>query len=149
MTFIPRQDRSELRGDRAAIASRAMGGDIMDATLARIGAEFNGADRINNFKLRCERAIQGTISDQALQARYGARLARLRHLTVAQAYDLVALWFKAEQDALRIPIALGTPRATFLSLEILRELRLMLRLARYLVDSHLTIGCVVNNLHGE
>jgi len=100
----------------------------MTIALAQIGAAFGEAAIVDAFKLRVECVIRRGPHDVAVRARFGARAALLRGRSLDAAIVTVERWWRAERKAFQIASALGC--ATRLSLEVLRELRLILRWMR-------------------
>jgi hypothetical protein len=100
----------------------------MAVALAHIGAAFDRTAAITDFKLRIERIMALAPDDPAVQARYGARAARLTDLDLDAAIERVERWRRDERKAFQIACALGC--ATRLSLEVLGELGLILRWMR-------------------
>jgi len=166
LTLHPRlrKNRDMERGRRAANAVRAGGGDAMAAALAQIGATFDETAVINGRKLRVERFIALGTGHSAVRARFGARarmiyeavivwranndlLARMAgmppsgsDITLAIAINLVERWYRNERKAFQVAAAFGA--GIPLSLEVLTELRLILRLIRasaYFRDHFLAI----------
>ena len=101
----------------------------MAAALAEIAAAFDAAAAIADFKLRVEDALRRGPHDAAVRARFSARAALLYRRDLDAAIALVDCWWREERKAFQIASALGG--GTRFSLEVLRELRLMLRLARF------------------
>ena len=129
MPFTPRGERMPARARAAAIAARAATGSAMDAALAQIGAAFGEAAALNDFKLRVERLIRLGPQHAAVRARFAARAELLRGLSLDVAIAASERWWRTERTAFAIASALGTGNR--LSVEILRELRLILRLLRF------------------
>lgn len=100
----------------------------MAAALAHIAAAFDEAAAINSFKTRIERLIRLGPHHPAVRARFAMRAAMLRGRDLDGALAAVERWWRDERKAFQIASAFG--RATRLSLEILTELRLVLRLMR-------------------
>lgn len=125
----PRDRRDLDRAHRAGEAARAHGGTAMDAALAQIGAAFDEAARINGFKRRVERWLRLPPHHPAVRARFSARAAMLRGRSLDAAIALTERWWRDERRAFAIARALG--RGNALSLEVLSELRLILRLLRW------------------
>ena len=100
----------------------------MAVALAQIGAAFDEAATINAYKIRVERLIRLGPCHAAVRARFGARAAMLFGRGLDAAIVLVERWWRDERKAFQIASALGC--ATRLSLEVLGELRLILRLMR-------------------
>jgi hypothetical protein len=128
MPYRPRQTRDMERAREAAASARAQGSSALDAALAQIGAAFNEAAAINGFKLRVERLLRLGSEHPALRARYGARAAMLMGRNLDAAIGAIERRWRDERKAFQIACALG--RGSRLSLEVLRELRLILRLMR-------------------
>jgi hypothetical protein len=100
----------------------------MDVALAQIDAAFGRAAVVNAYKLRVEGFIRLGPHDPAVRARFSARAELLRGRNLDAAIVLVERWWRCEQKSFQIASALG--RGCALSLETLRELRLILRLLR-------------------
>jgi len=100
----------------------------MDIALAQIGAGFDQAAVINGLKLRVERSLRLAPDHPAIRARFAARAAMLSGRGLQEAVTVVEQWWRAERKAFQIASALG--RGSRLSLEVLSELRLILRHAR-------------------
>jgi len=128
MSHGRREERESERIRAAAIAARSATGSAMDAALAQIGAAFDETAAIASFKLRVEHLIRLGPAHPAVRARFGARAERLRGQSLDQAIATVARWWRDERKAFQIASALGCGNR--LSLEVLRELRLILRLLR-------------------
>ena len=101
----------------------------MDVALAQIGAAFDDAARINAFKLRVAHWLRLGPNHPAARARFGTRAEVLRGRGLEAAIVLAERWWRDERKAFAIASALG--RGNALSLEVLRELRLILRLLRW------------------
>jgi hypothetical protein len=117
----------------------------MAVALAHIGAAFDEAAVINGFKLRVERVIALGPEHPAVRARYGARAAMLADLRLDEAIARVERWRRDERKAFQIASVFGAgPR---LSLEVLRELRLVLRLMcrKRMHDEYETIRAATAN----
>jgi hypothetical protein len=123
-----REERERRRIDRAVQTARGERAPAMAVALAHIGAAFDEAAVINGFKSRVERMIALGPDHAAVRARYGARAAMLADLTLDQATARVERWWRDERKAFQLASVFG--RATRLSLEVLRELRVILRLMR-------------------
>jgi hypothetical protein len=124
----PRNNRDLERVRRAGAAARAQDQSAMDAALTQIGAAFDEAAAINGFKLRVERLLRLGPYHTAVRARFGARAQLLIGRSLDAAIVLVERWWRDERKAFQIASALGC--GSRLSLEVLRELRLVLRLMR-------------------
>jgi hypothetical protein len=121
------RSRTLARANAAAATVRANGGSAMDAAKAAIGAGFDEAAAINDFKVSVLSMIRLGTGHPAVRARYGARAEMLsRSLDVA--IIQVEHWYRAERKAFQISRAFGG--GSRLSVEVLGELRLILRLIR-------------------
>ena len=129
MPYRRREERDRERARRAAAVVQAKGHSALDAALTEIGAAFDQAAVINDFKIRIERLIRRGPRHPALRARFGARAAILRGRSLDAAIATVERWWRDERKAFQIASALGG--GSRLSLEISRELRLILRLMRF------------------
>jgi hypothetical protein len=78
--------------------------------------------------MRIERLLRLGPCHPAAQARFGARANLMRGRSLAAALALVEQWWRAERKAFQIASALGYGNR--LSLDVLRELRLILRWLR-------------------
>jgi hypothetical protein len=123
----PRQERDAERIQRAAEAARV--GLAMAVALAQIDAAFDEAAAINAFKIKVERLMRLGPHHGTVRARVGARAEMLSGRSLDAAVVVVERWWRDERKAFQIASAFGC--ATRLSLEILRELRLILRLMRF------------------
>ena len=101
----------------------------MAIALAEIGTAFDQAAAINSFKLRIERLIRLGAGDPAVRARFAARAALLAGCDLGGAVVTVERWWREERKALQVASLFG--HGSRLSLETLRELRLIVRLLRY------------------
>ena len=129
---MPRWPRSRFdleRARRAGAATRAQGGSAMDAALAEIAAAFGEAAVVNAFKLRVEETWRRGPQHPAVRARFTARAALLHGKNLDAAIVLADRWWRAERKAFQIASAFG--RGNGLSLDVLAELRLILRLMRW------------------
>ena len=98
----------------------------MAIALAQIGAAFDEAAVVNAFKLKVEHLLRLGPQHPAVRARFGARAAMLAGRGLDAAIVIAERWWRDERKAFQIASAFGcAPR---LSLEVLRELRLILRL---------------------
>jgi hypothetical protein len=129
MAHRRREERESERIRMAAIAARSATGSAMDVALAQIGAAFDEAAAVNGFKLRVEHALRLGPQHDAVRARFGARAALLSGRSLDAAIAVTERWWRDERKAFQIASALGYGNR--LSLEVLRELRLILRLMRY------------------
>jgi hypothetical protein len=146
-----RRGRDQERARRTGQAVRAGGGSAMDAALAAISAGFDEAAAITSFQLRVLNYIRLGTGHPAVRARYGARVEMIRQRTAAWtqanslaagplgfsphpdttltiAINLVEGWYRNERKAFQFASVFGCGNR--LSLEVLRELRLILRLIR-------------------
>jgi hypothetical protein len=126
---LSREERDRERVRRAAAAARAESAPAMHVALAQIGAAFDETAAINSFKMRVERFLRLAPDHPALRARFGARLTLLDGRSLNDAIAAVERWWREERKAFQVAIALGY--GTGLSLEVLRELRLILRFMRF------------------
>jgi hypothetical protein len=101
----------------------------MDRALAQIGAAFDEAAAVNDFKLRVERLLQLGPQHPAVRARFAARAERLAGRDLTAAMATVDRWWRDERRAFQLASAFGYGNR--LALEVLRELRLALRLMRF------------------
>jgi hypothetical protein len=124
----PRQQRDRDRARRVAAAIRTASGSALDAALAEIGAAFDQAAVVNGFKLRVERYLRLGPRHPACRARFGGRAAMLVGRNLDAAIATVERWWRDERKAFQVASALGG--GSRLSLEVLRELRLILRVMR-------------------
>jgi hypothetical protein len=129
MPYRARNQRDLERARRAADAARALGRPAMDVALTQIGAAFDHASTLNGFKLRVERFLELGAHDPAVCARFGARAELLRGRGLDAAVALVERLWRDERKAFQIASALGGGNR--LSLEVLSELRLVLRIMRF------------------
>jgi len=100
----------------------------MDMALAQIEAAFDDAAAINGFKLRVERWLRLEPAHAALRARVGRRAGMLAGRNLDAAVAAVERWWRDERKAFQIASALGYGNR--LALDVLGELRLILRLMR-------------------
>ena len=125
-----RQQRDRARIDAAGERAKANGASALDVALAKIDAAFGNAAVIAGFKIRVELLLQPDIHHPALRARFGARAQSCSRATnFDAAVAAVERWWRTETKAFAIACALG--RGNRLSLDVLRDLRLILRLARF------------------
>jgi hypothetical protein len=129
MPHRPRAERQLERSRAAANAARASSAFAMDTALAQIGAAFDEAAAVNAFKLRVERLLSCGPHHPAVRARFAARAAMLAGRGLDAANVLVERWWRDERKAFQIASALGYGNR--LSLDVLVELRLILRLMRF------------------
>ncbi len=129
---MPRGRREQRVSERirmAAHAARTAPGSAMAVALAQIGTAFDEAAALNDFKLRVERLVRLGPRHAAVRARFRARTERLHDAGLDAAIARVERWWRDERKAFQVASALG--RGNKLSLEVLRELRLALRLMRF------------------
>lgn len=125
----PRQERDAERIQRAAEAARVGPKLAMAVALAQIDAAFDEAAAINAFKIKVERLMRLGPHHGTVRARVGARAEMLSGRSLDAAVVVVERWWRDERKAFQIASDFGC--ATRLSLEILRDLRLILRLMRF------------------
>ncbi len=128
MPYRPRAQRDLQRARRAGAAARLAGQPGLETALIQIGAAFDEAAIANALKLRVERALRLGPQHAAVRARYGARAVMLNGYSLDAAIMLVERSWRDERKAFQIAAALG--RGNRLSLDVLTELRLILRLMR-------------------
>jgi hypothetical protein len=141
-----REARESHRIRSAAGRAQAGGGAALDAALAQIGAAFDEAAAIFDFKLRVERMLCRGPQHPAVRARFAARAAMLCGLSLDAATTRAERWWRDERKAFQIASALGYGNR--LSLESLRELQLILRLLRYR-RMHAEFDAIVAAVCGE
>jgi hypothetical protein len=129
MAHTPRSRRDAQRIRRAAETADRDRMPAMAAALTQIGTAFDDAATINAFKVRVDRLIQLGANHPVVRARFCARAAMLSGRNLDGAIIVVERWWRDERKAFQIASAFG--RASRLSLEILSELRLILRLLRF------------------
>jgi hypothetical protein len=129
MACRARRERDLARARRAGAAARARGLTVMEATRAQVQAAFDQAAIVNALKVCVEHWLRLGPHHPAVRARFSARAELLRGRSLDAAIMLVERWWRDEQKAFQIASALG--RGSGLSLEVLRELRLILRLMRF------------------
>ena len=129
MPHRQREAREFERIRMAASAARAATGSALDAALAQIGAAFDETAAISDLKLRVERTLCRGPQHPAVRARFGARAALLVGLSLDAATARAERWWRDERKAFQIASALGYGNR--LSLDVLRELRVILRLLRF------------------
>jgi hypothetical protein len=118
----------------------------MDVALAQIGAAFDEAAAINAFKLRVERLLCLGPQHAAVRARFAARAARLSTRNLDGAIATAERWWRDERKAFQIASALGYGNR--LSLDVLRELRFILRLMRF-KGMQAEFGVIVGTVCGD
>jgi hypothetical protein len=129
MRYRLREDRDRERVGRVAAAARAENASAMDVALAQIGAAFDDAAVVNGFKIRVERWLRLAPDHPASRARFGARAALLSGRSLNEAIAGVEQWWREERKAFQVASALGCSNG--LSLDVLRELHLILRIMRF------------------
>jgi hypothetical protein len=129
MTHRPRAERDAERLRAAATAKGQTNASAMDQALAQIEAAFGEAAAVNDFKLRAERLLRLGPYHPAVRARFRARAQMLSGCNLASAAARADRWWREERRAFQIASALGT--GSRLSLEVLSEARLVLRLMRF------------------
>jgi hypothetical protein len=129
MPYRRRDGRDRERARRTAAAAWTKGQSALDVALSEIDTAFDEAAAINDFKIRVERLMRRGPRHPALRARFGARAAMLHGRGLDAAVATVERWWRDERKAFQIASALGG--GTRLSLEVLREMRLVLRLMRF------------------
>jgi hypothetical protein len=123
-----RQEHDSARIRRAAADIPTEQRSAMAVALAQIGAAFGEAAAVNAFKIRVEQLIRLGPQHPAVRARFGARAALLAGRDLDAAIVVAERWWRDERKAFQIASVFGcAPR---LSLEVLRELRLILRWMR-------------------
>jgi len=127
--YRPRAGRDAERIRRATATARTQARPAFSVALAQIEAAFDEAAAVNDFKLRVERLIGLGPRHPVMRARFAARAALVCGHNLDGAIILVERWWRDERKAFAIASAFG--RGSRLSLEILGELRLLLRLLRF------------------
>jgi len=146
MPHRPRAERQLERIRMAESTARAATGSAMDTALAQIGAAFDEAAAVNGFKLKIERLIRLGPQHAAVRARFGERAEMLSGRTLDAAIVRAERWWRDERKAFQVASALGFGNR--LSLEVLRELRLVLRLLRF-KEMQAEFGAIVAALCDE
>ncbi len=126
--YRPRQQRDKERVRRATLAATAQAQPAFAVALVQMEVAFDEAAVVNDFKLRVERLIRLGPHHLVVRTRFSARAALLRSRSLDGAIFLVERWWRDERKAFAIASAFG--RGSRLSLEVLSELRLVLRLLR-------------------
>jgi hypothetical protein len=129
MSLSLRRQRDRDRINHAGEMAQARGASALDIAFAKIDAAFDHSAAINGFKIRVELLLQTDRYHPALRARFGARAGMLAARSLDASVQAVERWWRDEQKAFAIASALGG--GTRLSLDVLRELRLILRLMRF------------------
>jgi len=130
----PRDARDLERARRAAEAARdaTNGGaarPVLAAALAAIEAAFSQAAVVNDLKIAVERHIRRGPDHLAVRARFAARAGLLHGRGLDAAIVTIERWRRDEQRAFAIASAFG--RGSRLPLQVLDELRLLLRWLRF------------------
>jgi hypothetical protein len=128
MPYRPRAERDVERVRAAALAAQAVRGSAIDCALAQIAAAFGEAAAINAFKLRLDEWLRLGPRHPAVRARFRARAEMIAGCPLDAAIARVERWWRDERRAFQIARAFG--HGNRLSLEVLREMRLILRLLR-------------------
>jgi hypothetical protein len=124
-----RHERDIERIRRAAAGVPAEQRSAMAVALAQIGAAFDEAAVVSAFKIRVEHLIRLGPQHFAVHARFAGRAARLAGRNLDAATIMAERWWRHERKAFQIASIFGS--APRLSLEVLRELRLILRWMRF------------------
>jgi hypothetical protein len=124
-----RQERDIERIRRAAAEVPAEQRSAMTMALAQISAAFDAAAVVNAFKFRVEHLLRLGPPHPAVRARLGARAEMLAGRGLDAAIVVAERWWRDERRAFQIASVFGC--ASRLSLEVLRELRLILRWMRF------------------
>ncbi len=140
-----REARESERIRTAARSAQAATGAAFATALAEIGAAFDEAAAVFDFKLKVERILCRGPQHPAVQARFSARAAMLCGSSLDAAIARAERWWRDERKAFQIASALGYGNR--LSLDALRELRLILRLLRYR-HMHAEFAVILATLHG-
>ena len=146
MTHRPRAARDAERLRAAAAANGSANCSAMDRALAQIEAAFGEAAAVNDFKLRVERLCRLGPHHPALRARFRARAQMLGGCNLAIAVMRIERWRREERRSFQIASALGA--GSRLSLEILSEARLLLRLMRF-KRMHAEFPTIIAALRGD
>jgi hypothetical protein len=125
----PRHERDIERIRRAGAAAGREPNPALAVALAQIGAAFDEAAIVNSFKIKVERLIRLGPEHPAVRARFEARGMMLYGRSLAASIVIVERWWRDERKAFQIASVFG--RGTRLSLEVLSEIRLTLRLMRF------------------
>jgi hypothetical protein len=131
--YRPRLERDLERAQCAAVAARNTTDNdarpALAAALAAIEAAFDRAAIVNDLKIAAERHIRRGPKHTAVRARFAARAALLRGHDLDAAAIAIERWRRDEQRAFAIASAFG--RGSRLPLQVLDELRLLLRWLRF------------------
>jgi hypothetical protein len=147
----PRAERDLERAHRAALAVRDTPNretlrPALAAALAAIEAAFDRAAVVNDLKIAVERHISRGPEHPAVRARFAARIALLRGRTLEDALAAIERWRRDEQRVFAIASAFG--RGSRLPLQVLDELRLLLRWLRF-KHLHAEYADAVTAQHGD
>src|ERR1700722_445069 len=129
MNLSLRRQRDRDRIHNAGEVARARGASALDIAFAKIDAAFDHSAAINGFKIRVELLLQTDRHHPALRARFGARAGMLAGRSLDASVSAVERWWRDEQKAFAIASAFGGGHR--LSLDVLCDLRLILRLMRF------------------
>jgi hypothetical protein len=146
MPHRPRAARDAERLRAAAAANGSANHSAMDRALAQIGAAFGEAAAVNDFKLRVERLFWLGPQHPTLRARFHARAEMLCGCNLATAMMKTERWWREERRTFQIASAFGYGNR--LSLEVLREMRLVLRLMRF-KNMHAEFAALTAALRGD
>ena len=123
-----RRDRDMQRGRRAQQTALAAGASAMDAAIAAVRTTFDRQHEINALKLTVEWAINRGTGDPLVRARYRNRALDLHLCNLDKSIIRIERWYREERKAQQTAMAVGG--GSRLSLEVLAELRLLLRMIR-------------------
>lgn len=141
-----RREARESERIRTAVRSAQAGnGTALATALAEISAAFDETAAVFDFKLKVERILCRGPQHPAVRARFVARAAMLCGLSLDAAAIRAERWWRDERKAFQIASALGYGNR--LSLDVLQELRLILRLLRYR-HMHAQFGAIVTAVRG-
>jgi hypothetical protein len=113
----------------------------LDLACAMIVKAFDTSAEIAMFKRRVADFIQLGTGHYAVRARYGRRAKMLRGYSLPGAIYITEQWYRQEQRDCRWAHLYGIPH-TRLSLQVLRELRLILRYLRRSKDRNHFAGYI-------
>jgi hypothetical protein len=102
----------------------------MAIALAQSEAAFGEGAAARSFKLRVTQLLRLGPRHEAIRARFGVRAAMLSSRNLDTAIAATDRWWRDERKAFQIACVLGS--GSRLSLEILSELRLILRFMRFM-----------------